>query len=76
MTTRRLTQFSQGRLARIVSVETECASKSRLASLGLVPGEVIEFLSTSAHGHCIIVFKESRMALCWELANCITAQDV
>jgi Fe2+ transport system protein FeoA len=76
MTARNLTQFARGRMARIVSVQAECASKNRLAALGLVPGEVIEVLSASAHGPCVIAFKESRLALQRDLADCLTLRDV
>ena len=76
MTACKLTHFSRGRLARIVSVEAEGGSKNRLASLGLFPGEVVELLSASNHGPCVVAVKESRLALQRDLADCLCVQDV
>jgi Fe2+ transport system protein FeoA len=74
MTLQKLAQLTPGRLGRIVAVDTGAETQNRLAALGLVPGEVIELLRATPNGPYVIAFRQSRLALQWELAQGISVR--
>lgn len=76
MTTLTLAQMVPGRLARIVAVEVKAEMQSRLAALGLVPGEVVEVVRSAPQGPCLVAFRASRLALQLELAQGISVRTL
>jgi Fe2+ transport system protein FeoA len=60
---RLLSETKAGQVVRLISVRGVESLQGRLASLGLVPGALIEVVSIFAGGPFIVAVKGSRLAL-------------
>jgi len=58
-----LNMIESGKLVKMISVEAGINLKSRLASMGLIPGVEIEVVRNSSSGPFIVVVKGTRLVL-------------
>ncbi len=58
-----LTMLSEGKKAILRSIEGGRQLRSRLASLGLLPGAELEVIQNSGHGPFVIAVKGSRIVI-------------
>lgn len=64
-----LNMIEPGRAVKLVSVDGGNNLRSRLASMGLIPGEEIQVVRNSATGPFIVAVKGSRLVLGRGMAN-------
>jgi ferrous iron transport protein A len=64
-----LNMIEPGRAVKVVTVDGGSNLRSRLASMGLIPGEEIKVVRNSATGPFIVVVKGSRLVLGRGMAN-------
>jgi ferrous iron transport protein A len=58
-----LTMISEGKKAILLSIEGGRQLRSRLASLGMLPGAELEVIQNSGHGPFVISVKGSRIVI-------------
>ena len=58
-----LTKISEGTKAILLSIEGGRQLRSRLASLGMLPGAELEVIQNSGHGPFVIAVKGSRIVI-------------
>jgi len=58
-----LTMLKPGKKARILSIRGGRGAQARLASMGLIPGTVIEVVRSSYSGPFVIAVREGRMII-------------
>jgi len=58
-----LTMISEGKKAVLRSIEGGRQLRSRLASLGLLPGAELEVIQNSGHGPFVVAVKGSRIVI-------------
>jgi len=58
-----LSKIRSGTVVRLISVEGGSNLKSRLASMGLIPGEEIKVIRNSLAGPFIVIVKGTRLML-------------
>lgn len=58
-----LAQAQQGRQYKIVTISGGCEMQTRLASLGILPGQAIEVVQPSGMGPVLAFVKGSKVAL-------------
>ena len=58
-----LNMIGSGEMVKMLSVEAGINLKSRLASMGLIPGVEIEVVRNSSSGPFIVVVKGARLVL-------------
>ncbi|MCU0571053.1 MAG: ferrous iron transport protein A, partial [Oculatellaceae cyanobacterium Prado106] len=62
---------------RICIVELECGdTNQRLIAMGLIPGAVLEIVSTTATGSVIVALQDQRLGLGAEMAQRIQVADI
>ena len=64
-----LSIIEAGNVVRVIAINAGRGLQSRLAEMGLVPGEKIEVISNSQTGPFLIAVKGSRMVLGREMAQ-------
>lgn len=67
-----LSGVKPGRTVKLVSIEGGCSLQSRLASLGLIPGALIEVVRNTGNGPFVVAVKGSRLVLGRGMAQQIT----